>query len=139
LTATLLKRTIQDKQNGHCSEQDALASLELAIKRARQGPSFRLPEMKDSRQNLLEILRHENDHPVVCIGPSTWLQDHVTRLSTAAHALICESLSDTNRKALISWLSSSKRRAKLVWSKFTVNLENDDINLIHQIFVSISF
>ena len=119
----MLKRTIQDEHSGHCSEEDAVASLELAVQRALKGPCFGIIETNDSRVHLLECLVCDKDHPVVCIGPAIWLNTHVTRFSTGAHALTCESEEDNTRNAVTSWVSNPKRRAKLLWANF--HIEDD--------------
>lgn len=117
LSATLLNRKIQSNHgaDGHCSEEDAAASLNLAVRRARVGESFRIKEPGDDRLHLLESVP---DGPVVCVGPSDWLTTHATPFQSSAHALTCETIADPNRKAVVAWLSSEKRRAKLVWARF---------------------
>jgi hypothetical protein len=115
LSAALLGKIIQSNhgENGHCSEEDAAAALFLAVRRAREGPWFRIKERGDDRFHLLESVQ---EGPLVCIGPSDWLQKHVTPFQSTAHALTCESVTDSNRKAVAAWLTSPKRRAKLVWA-----------------------
>lgn len=132
----MLKRTIQNADGGHCSEEDAVASLELAIQRARKGPSFRIFQTKESRLHLLECLKHDQDHPIVCIGPSKWLNTYVTRFSTSAHALTCETVEDDNRKAISAWLVNAKRRSKLVWANLLISGEGDGLDQTNQILVS---
>jgi hypothetical protein len=115
LSAALLGKKIQSNhgEDGHCSEEDAAAALSLAVHRARKGPSFRIKERGDDQLHILESVQ---EGPLVCIGPSDWLQEHVTPFHSSAHALTCESVIDSNRKAVAAWLTSPKRRAKLVWA-----------------------
>jgi hypothetical protein len=128
LSATLLGKKIQSNhgENGHCSEEDAAAALSLAVRRAREGPSFRIKERGDDQFHLLEIVQ---EGPLVCIGPSDWLQKHVTRFQSSAHALTCESVADSNCKAVSAWLRSPKRRAKLVWANLVGLPKGDNKSL----------
>lgn len=121
LTASLLKRTIQADEKGHCSEEDAVASLELAIRRAQEGPSFRIHASNETMTHLFECLRFDRNQPIVFIGPSAWLKRHVTPFESSAHALACETIEDSNRKALSAWLVNEKRRAKLVWANLVAS------------------
>jgi hypothetical protein len=118
LAATLLQKQIQHPDQPHCSQEDAVTALELAVRRAIRGPSFCILEKR--RANWLTDLSSKKNHStVVCIGPSAWLQHHVLgSSSSAAHALQCDSVHDGNVKAIPSWLAGPSRRAKVVWSKF---------------------
>lgn len=120
LSATLLGKKIQSNHgaDGHCSEEDAAASLNLAVRRVRVGESFRIREPGDDRLHLLETI---SEGPVVCVGPADWLTTHVTPFQSSAHALTCETIADPNRKAVVAWLKSQNRRAKLVWARFEGN------------------
>ncbi len=117
MSATLLGKKIQSNHgaDGHCSEEDAAASLNLAVRRAREGESFRIKEPGEDRLHLLETI---SEGPVVCVGPADWLTTHVTPFQSCAHALTCEAIADPNRKAVVAWLKSENRRAKLVWASF---------------------
>lgn len=142
LSATLLGKKIQSNhgEDGHCSEEDAAAALNLAIRRAREGESFRLKERGDDQFHLLEQL-HSSGGPIVCVGPSDWLQQHVTSFQTSAHALTCESIVDPNRKAVIAWLTSPKRRAKLVWARLVDDAKGANEGMLaksNEILVSIT-
>jgi hypothetical protein len=134
LTAFLLKRTIQDGANGHCSEEDAVASLELAVRRLQEGPSFRIVESNEKQLHLLEGLRPDIK-PIVCIGPSDWLRKHVTPFSTSAHTLTCEAVEDDSRKALTAWLMNPKRRAKLAWAHLRAR-NKDSLKMVNETIVS---
>jgi DNA polymerase III epsilon subunit-like protein len=140
LTATLLKRSIQDNGgNGHCSAEDAVASLELALKRAQEGPNFRIYEAADSQVHLFECLNNEQDKPIVCVGPSEWLRTHVVPFASTAHALTCETVQDDNRKAVSAWLVSHRKRARLVWAKLITKNDQASIDAINEAIVSINF
>jgi DNA polymerase III epsilon subunit-like protein len=124
LTAQLLQRQIQQADQSHCSEEDAIAALELAVRRAVQGSTFGVPD-KTHRNQLSSMAKNET---TVCIGPSSWLQTHVTSQPNAIHALACESIEDWNHKAVAAWLTGPKRRARMVWANWSV--ENDSATSI---------
>ena len=135
MTAALLGRQIQDGA-GHCSEEDALAALELTVRRALGGPSFRIYEASEDRLHVLDLLRHEKE-PIVAIGPSKWLNRYVTSFQNSAHALSCESLEDPNRKALAAWLSSTTRRARFAWANFTVSNNETSMQSLNDTIVDL--
>ena len=113
----LLKKKIQGG-NHHCSEEDAAAALELAIGRAEQGPTFAI-HAKD-RLFWVPTEKKHSEAATVFVGPSQWLQDHITRHPNALHALTCDTIDSPNRKAIGSWLLGPKRRAGLVWANLVV-------------------
>ncbi|CAB9512615.1 RNA exonuclease 5 [Seminavis robusta] len=119
LSINLLKKKIQqDFGNGHCSEEDAAATLELAIRRAKEGPSFAL----QSKEKIWWIpTRKHNENATVCICPSQWLQEHVVNHPNAIHALTCDDMDSPNLKAVISWLTGPRRRAGLLWANLSVS------------------
>ena len=138
LSAALLGKKIQNNhgENGHCSLEDAAAALSLAVRRAREGPSFRIKERGDDRFHLLEIVQ---ESPLVCIGPSDWLQKHVIRFQSSAH---CLAVTDYRCQAVSSWLRSPRRRAKLMWANLVCLPKGDNKNLplgINDVLVSILF
>jgi DNA polymerase III epsilon subunit-like protein len=102
LVAALLHRTIQS--GSHCSEQDAVATLELAVNRAWQGDSFGI--MGQDRRSLLEII--SKDSRGVCLGPAPWLQTHVTNHANGIHALSNDSISGC-RNPMISYLTGRRK------------------------------
>jgi len=140
LAAVLLNQRIQQNSNvdttngtaagGHCSQEDAITALRLAVRRAVQGPSFGIRHDNNSSINWLAQFSTQKTTttmttavgPVVAIGPSAWLQRHVLAAShpNSIHALQCETVHDHNAKALESWLrtASPQRRASVVWAKF---------------------
>ena len=60
LSAVLLRRIIQQNVTGtsvgHCSEEDASASLSLAVRRATTGPEFRLKSKKGRGKSFFEAV-----------------------------------------------------------------------------------
>lgn len=120
LTYQLLKRTIQKSSSAHCSEEDAQASLDLAVRRVAEGPSFCIADTR-SRNQWATLAR---DRTTVAVGPNEWLQKHITNQSSGVHALSCEGIGDDTRKAMLAWVGS-KRRADLVWGCFEVGKEED--------------
>jgi len=129
LTFQLLKRTIQKSSSAHCSEEDAQASLDLAVRRAAEGPSFCIANNRSQNQ----WTRLVKDRVAVAVGPNSWLQTHIIRESSAVHALSCEGIRDESRKAMLAWVGS-KRRADLVWGCFEIE-EEEECDAISQ-FVS---
>jgi DNA polymerase III epsilon subunit-like protein len=131
LVAALLQRTIQT--GSHCSEQDAVATLELAVNRAWQGDSFGI--MGQDRRSLLEII--PKDSRGVCLGPAPWLRTHVTNHANGIHALSNESVSGC-RNPIISYLTGS-RKAQFIMSRLDVNdsKEDDSIEALCSLLVSV--
>lgn len=134
LSRCLLKQTIQDNHGfGHCSEEDAAASLLLAIRRARLGDGFRL-HGKPGKKHLLNTLTllnraQEGDKPaflsvgsgkLVCVAPSDWIKEQISD-QCAANALECESIDSSSVKAISSYLRPGPRRASFMWSRIVVN------------------
>ena len=109
LVKVLLRRTIQD--GSHCSEQDAVATLELAVRRALEGDSFGIAGQ--NRKSILDAI--PRDCTGVCLGPSTWLQSHVTNHANGIHALAFESISES-RKAILSYLGG-RRKSVFIYSR----------------------
>ena len=122
LTAVLLQRKIQ--ADSHCSEQDSVAALELAVRRACFGDIFCIRENK--RKSLLGCFPQNESTVGVCIGPGTWLKQHVTSHSNGIHALDYRSIPDCKR-ALMGWLTG-RRRAQLVWSLLDIESTKDDLS-----------
>ena len=110
LSTQLLRRQIQNGDS-HCSAEDAVASLELACKRAIQGEAFGI-----ANRAAFSLLRQWSQAGTsVCLGPIQWLQKHITSQSTSTHALDCETVTEGNSKALSAWLTAPpSRRARYV-------------------------
>ena len=159
LSAVLLKKQIQrqdSQKQGHCSVEDAAASLYLALQKAKLGPSFGIKNKRNNQKNIFgkihklqKHLRQRQQHnlsspssvncgknndivgddlvsrnyqrPLVCLGPSEWINDHILSFQNAAHALSCESMFSSSVKALYSWLkhncNKDNRRPFFIWSK----------------------
>jgi DNA polymerase III epsilon subunit-like protein len=113
LSAFLLRKKIQS--GSHCSEEDASAALELAIRRAWIGDSFYVPS-GDERRSLLNGLN--TDARVMCVGPADWLQAHITNTSNGIHALGYQHIKECE-KAVLAWIKSP-RKAQLVCSQLVV-------------------
>ena len=67
----------------------------------------------DERRSLIEKWNAAKERKVVCVGPSSWLQTHVTSHSCTAHALAYDSIADC-QKAVLAWMKGP-RKADLVW------------------------
>lgn len=156
MAAALLKRTIQSGKDGHCSEIDAIASMELAIRRIERGSSFRMQNRANEHKNihLLNCLKQQQQAaPTECspnttrpqdpyvdvfVGPASWLTQHVATkgVNSGAHTLTCETLHDSNQKAITAW--SGNPRARLIWGKFSIDETNtnDSFAIINSIIVS---
>ena len=115
ISAFLLKRTIQN--GSHCSEEDAVAALELAVRRACQGDGFSLPN-HDDRRSVLERWGNMKDMKMASMGPPEWLQAHFTNTANGIHALGCCSLADCS-KAVLAWTKGS-RKLDLAWSHMSL-------------------
>lgn len=137
LSRCLLKKRIQESNGlGHCSEEDAAASLLLAVRRARVGDSFRL-HGKPGKKNLLNVLTAlnrapEDDKPpflnaasgkLVCVAPSDWIKEQVSD-QCAANALECENIDSSSVKAVSSYLRPGPRRASFLWSRIILDGSN---------------
>ena len=134
LSNVLLQKKIQQGcgSSGHCSTEDAEASLVLALRRARRGNSFGLKE-NSKRQNILNVFQkvnraardqsrdsesfaERNDGSCVCIGPNDWISKYAS--DGAQHVLSCDSIMNSMSMAVPSWLSSDKsfKRAGFMWA-----------------------
>jgi DNA polymerase III epsilon subunit-like protein len=131
LSAALLKRTIQT--GSHCSEEDAKATLDLAVRRAWRGDTFAMAETEE-RQFLLSSLTSQSTG--VCIGPTDWIQSHVTNNANGIHALGYESTEEC-KKATLAWLKG-RRKADFVWTKLAVNEkdESKSVDALKSLLVS---
>lgn len=135
LSNVLLQRQIQRSgSSGHCSREDAEASLILALRRAKHGSSFRLKESA-RHQNVLDIFQkakggdqtdsntsgessfaQRNERSSVCIGPNDWLTGRSVGHGSQ-HLLSCESIVSSMSMAVPSWLASKKpSRAGVLWA-----------------------
>ncbi|GAX10357.1 RNA exonuclease 1 [Fistulifera solaris] len=121
LAARLLRLQIQ-KSSSHCSLEDAATALKLASRRAIVGPSF---QMWDATPINRVHTVASSGHTTVCIGPSEWIQQHITSQRNSIHALGCESIKESNHKAVCSWIAGPSRRARLVWASFDLHDPND--------------
>jgi DNA polymerase III epsilon subunit-like protein len=122
LAAVLLNRRIQQSDRAHCSEEDAVTALQLAVRRATEGPSFAMHSSPTPTNWLAELSSSSlknSPNTVVTIGPSEWLERHVLSAPpNGVHALQCDSMHDGNAQALESWLTGPRRRAAVVYASF---------------------
>ncbi len=132
LAARLLRLQIQ-KSSSHCSLEDAATALKLATRRAVEGPSF---QMLDATPINRVHSVASGGHTTVCIGPSEWIQRHITSQPNSIHALGCESIKDSNHKAVCSWIAGPSRRARLVWASFDLH-DLDDWTRLKDITVDL--
>jgi DNA polymerase III epsilon subunit-like protein len=133
LAARLLKTRIQRPDQPHCSEEDAITALQLAVRRAIDGPSFGVWDK--TQLNRLSTLAEGGT--TVCVGPSGWLQSHVTSQPNAIHALACESVDHPNLKAVRAWLTGPKRRARLVWGHLNLSNSPKDVDALDNLVNSL--
>eukprot|EP00559_Dactyliosolen_fragilissimus_P009117 CAMPEP_0184871818 /NCGR_PEP_ID=MMETSP0580-20130426/40937_1 /TAXON_ID=1118495 /ORGANISM="Dactyliosolen fragilissimus" /LENGTH=1116 /DNA_ID=CAMNT_0027374529 /DNA_START=106 /DNA_END=3456 /DNA_ORIENTATION=+ len=132
-------------QDGHCSEEDASTALHLAIERARKGPSYGIKETNssNSRHTILEgltklrrrdrglknnikanssnLFHTRANGPMVGIGPSPWIEQHVSSKRTAAHALVCPDISSSSVNALVSYVRHGQRRASIIYARLHIH------------------
>ena len=117
MSGTILKKKIQT--GSHCSEEDAQAALDLAVRKAWLRDELRAPGDPDKTS----ILHTYCPPSAVFIGPSSWLEDHVTKFPNGAHALSYESVPDC-KKAVMAWMNG-RRKAQLMWSNLTMPTKSD--------------
>ena len=113
LSGTLLKKTIQT--GSHCSEEDAQVALDLALLKALRGDDLRVPGFGDNQRQSLLRQQFVIESVAAFIGPNHWLERHITKCPTGAHALNYDSPTDC-KKAMLAWMTN-KRKAHLTWSK----------------------
>mmetsp|Transcript_11056 Transcript_11056/g.32032 ORF Transcript_11056/g.32032 Transcript_11056/m.32032 type:complete len:750 (-) Transcript_11056:425-2674(-) len=113
LSNTLLKKQIQT--GSHCSEEDAQTTLDLALLKALKGDDLKVPGYGDNQRQSLLQQKFVQDSVAAFIGPSSWLETHVTKYPTGVHALSYDSPNDV-KKAMLAWMTN-KRKAHLIWSK----------------------
>jgi DNA polymerase III epsilon subunit-like protein len=117
LAAVLMQKQIQVPDKPHCSVEDAVTALELAVHRAVRGPRFGIQGSYVTPTNVLA--RASKQLTTVAIGPSQWLNRHVlSSEGNAIHALQCDSVHEGNSNALARWLTGPKRRAGVVGVHF---------------------
>lgn len=119
LSNVLLHKRIQDGAS-HCSEEDASATLELAVRRAQKGPGFAIAP-PNKKWWIPTSSTSSTDAAMVFVGPARWLSDNVTRQPNAIHALACDNVDHPNTKAILSWLTGPRRRAGLVWANLVLS------------------
>ena len=122
LTATLLGRKIQS--GAHCSEEDALATLELAIQRAKIGESYFVIRGDERRCLFQEMTKTAR---VMCTGPADWLQSHITASENNIHALGYDDTNDVN-KAMLAWIKSPKQ-SHMISSHLNLTNEEGTVKL----------
>lgn len=134
LSGTLLKKPIQ--AGSHCSEEDAQTALDLALLKALRGDDLRVPGFGDNQRQSVLRQSYVKDSVAAFIGPNQWLEAHITKHPTSAHALNYDSPSDC-KKAMLAWLTN-KRKAHLVWSKIELEKETDEssLEIVRSIVVS---
>jgi len=152
LSQVLLKRVIQKNSNttgggrrGHCSIEDAAASLELAVRRAKNGSGFKLHSKTSGHIHLMELIDLARKHddlgctvtkekgPLVCVGSSQWIQKCVsTRCS--AHALICEDISCSSRDSICAWIGRDRRKPNFLLASLNVK-SIEQLALIEELMV----
>lgn len=118
LSAYLLQKNIQT--GSHCSEEDASIALELVIRRAWFGESFRVPS-GDDRQSLFEGLSAAR---IMCAGPADWLNSNIINNANGAHALGYEGIADC-KKAVMAW-QSSQRKTDFIYSQWKIEEDKKD-------------
>lgn len=126
LAAVLLQKRIQEDQ--HCSHQDAVTALELAVGRAVQGPDFCIIDRNNRTNRLTTSWAKSTNGATVCVGPRAWLDQHVLVEPSGIHALQCETIHDPNTKAVTAWLNSTTKKnrcARLVWAHWALQNDSD--------------
>ena len=129
LSAALLRKQIQAGSSGHCSEEDAVAALDLAVRRAWLGDTFALKCESEQRQSLLSGLttggpssNTATSLTSVCIGPSDWIRYHITNTANCIHALAYDDI-DECKKATLAWLKGKARKSNFMWTKVATTVK----------------
>jgi hypothetical protein len=66
-----------------------------------------------------------NRGPIVSLGPSAWIQEHVGN-QCLVNALQCDDIFSSAVKAIPSYIRQSGRRASIIWSKLLIDGLNTD-------------
>lgn len=144
LTEVLLERSIQSNANdGHCSEEDAVASLELAVKRALLGSTFRIYNSSESRPiHIINCLHNRTllGENMVFAGPQKWIDKHALSFSRSSpivpDLIACQSIKDERRKELISAVNEKEK--KLIWASLVTAGDEVSMALVDSTLVGIS-
>ncbi|KAG7372503.1 exonuclease [Nitzschia inconspicua] len=136
LSAYILNRNIQT--GSHCSEEDAQATLDLALQKAYLGDQLKAPGGdQDENYTLLEYCpkTKEGSPSSVFIGSSTWLKDNITPYANTAHALSYDSVDDC-KKAMLSWMTG-QRKSQLVWTNVVLPNGNESFEVFQSLIENI--
>jgi hypothetical protein len=94
------------------------------MRRAWLGDTFGLAD-SDVGRSLFEKVTAEAT--AVRVGPSSWLQSHVTSHANGIHALGYDSIPEY-KKAMLAWLKG-RRKSHLTWTHVTVDSKDKSNNL----------
>ena len=132
LSGTLLKKPIQ--AGSHCSEEDAQTALDLALLKALRG-DIHVPGFGDNQRQSLLRQSFVKDSVAAFIGPNHWLEKHITKHPTSAHALNYDNPNDCKR-AFLAWMTN-KRKAHLVWSRIELEKETNSLEVVRSLVTEI--
>ena len=124
--------------------------MTLAIRRSKEGRSFRLKSKSDNKMNVLQLLEdlsigYDGDdtfaitrerRPFVFVGPDEWIKQNMTK---RGHALTCNCVDDPSSDAIFSWIKSAKRRPSILVSKLMSTSYSEIISFVvsFKIFVKL--
>lgn len=136
---------------GHCSIEDAGATLELAYWRAKHGSKFQLQYKTRHEMHIMELIdtvrkRYDGDPgfavtrekgSLVCIGSTNWIKNCVSARSSA-HTLICEDISCSTRNSVRAWIKSDLRKPNFLLASICIK-ESNHMTLLDQFLVRVLF
>lgn len=125
LSRTLLRRAIQIPGQPHCSEQDATAALELAVRRVVEGPEFSIGKQGFSNNWFTKSTTDNRDPSVCAFGPASWLQKHILSTPNVVHAVECESVKDSKAAGYVK-SRLTNQSSTIVWASLRANESSSD-------------
>jgi DNA polymerase III epsilon subunit-like protein len=124
LARLLLKKHIQNPDRPHCSQEDAVTALELAIRRAVEGPRFDIassPMMENWFTACSQNPSSHNATTFVGIGTNKWLQNNIVRSSTTAHAVVIGDTATIKTGSCIATACAKNAPFRAAWATFAAD------------------
>jgi DNA polymerase III epsilon subunit-like protein len=121
LARLLLKKEIQNPDRPHCSEEDAVTALELAIRRAVEGPRFDMASSPSMENWFTACSQRSLDVTFVGIGTNKWLQNNIVGSSTTAHAVVIGDTTNTKTGSCIATACNKIAQYRVAWARFAVD------------------
>lgn len=116
LARQLLKKTIQAPDKPHCSEEDALAALELAVRRAVHGKQF---DIAGGPTLVNWFAQYSEAYPKISfvgIACNKWLQKNIVHTSTTAHAVVTSADINAKTGKTLRTACTKKSSSRVLWA-----------------------